>query len=209
VYTLTYKKQQMKYMHQSFFNMPIPTLIKIMQNNQLTGFPCMTAKNVKNYLAPSPATPKGRMRRPRTGIRSTGNQKQQREKIKEEPVAASEEETMIRYTGPTEEHVITDDKIANNVFCFAALAGNNTGICYTDATRALPVRSIDGNQYYYVAYDYDTNYIDARPVEDLTDETIIKTFDEIFKEMERKKHKPKLNITDNQAVGPLKTYLER
>jgi hypothetical protein len=103
-------------MHQCFFNMPIPTLIKIMQNNQLTGFPCMTAKNVKKYLAPSPATPKGRMRRPRTGIRSTGNQKQQREKIKEEPVAASEEETMIRYTGPTEEHVITDDKIANNVF---------------------------------------------------------------------------------------------
>ena len=123
MYTLPYKQQQMKYMHQKFFNMPIPTLIKIMQNNQLTGFPCMTAKNVKKYLAPSPATPKGRMRRPRTGIRSTGNQKQQREKIKEEPVAASEEETMIRYTGPTEEHVITDDKIANNVFLFRSTRG--------------------------------------------------------------------------------------
>jgi hypothetical protein len=100
-------------------------------------------------------------------------------------------------------------RLQTTFFCFAALADKNTGMFYTNATGALPVRSINGNQYYYVAYDYDTNYIDARPIEDLTDETIIKTFDEIFKEMERKKHKPKLNITDNQAVGPLKTYLER
>jgi hypothetical protein len=81
VYTLPYKQQQMKYMHQSFYSMPVPTLIKAIQNKQLTGFPCMTVKNVKKYLAPSPATPKGRMKRPRTGIRSTTKQKQQREKV--------------------------------------------------------------------------------------------------------------------------------
>ena len=77
VYTLPYKQQQMKYMHQRFYNMPIPTLVKAIQNNQLTGFPCMTVKNVKKYLAPSPATPKGCMKRLRTGIRSTTKQKQQ------------------------------------------------------------------------------------------------------------------------------------
>jgi hypothetical protein len=33
VYTLPYKQQQMKYMHQSFYNMPIPTSIKAIQNN--------------------------------------------------------------------------------------------------------------------------------------------------------------------------------
>jgi hypothetical protein len=52
VYTLPYKQQQMKYMHQSFYNMPIPTLVKAIQNNQLTGFLCMTVKNAKKYLAP-------------------------------------------------------------------------------------------------------------------------------------------------------------
>ena len=52
VYMLLYKQQQMKYMHQSFYNVPISTLVKVIQNNQLTGFPCMTTKNTKKYLVP-------------------------------------------------------------------------------------------------------------------------------------------------------------
>ena len=47
----------------------------------------------------------------------------------------------------------------NNVFCFAALAEKQTGTLYTNATGALPVMSLEGNQYYFVAYDYDTNAI--------------------------------------------------
>ena len=68
----------------------------------------------------------------------------------------------------------------------------------------LPVQALSGNQYYYVVYDYDNNYIDARAVEDLKDETIVKTFDKVFLDMEKKGHRPTLNITDNQAVTPLK-----
>ena len=64
VYTLPYKQQKLKYMHQTFFNIPIPTLINTIKNEQLTGFPCMTVKYVKRYPTPSPATPKGRMKRP-------------------------------------------------------------------------------------------------------------------------------------------------
>ena len=63
--------------------MPIPTLIKVIRHDQLTGFPCMTVKNVKKYLAPLPVTPKGHMKRPRTGIMSTTKMKEQREKIQE------------------------------------------------------------------------------------------------------------------------------
>ena len=68
----------------------------------------------------------------------------------------------------------------NNIFCFAALADKQTGTLYTDVTGALPVRSLDGFQYYFVAYDYDTNYIFAIPIKDVTDETIIKAFDGVF-----------------------------
>ena len=53
-------------------------------------------------------------------------------------------------------------------------------------------------------YNYNTNYINVRPVGYLTDATIIKMCDEIFKDMERKGHKPRLNITNNQAFVPLK-----
>ena len=60
-----------------------------------------------------------------------------------------------------------------NMFCYAALADKQTGTLYTDATGALPVKSLEGNQYYYVAYDYDRNYIFANPISDVKDNTII------------------------------------
>ena len=81
------------------------------------------------------------------------------------------------------------------------------GTLYTDATCALQVRSIDVNQNCYVENDYDKNYVHTFLVEDLTDTTIIKTFDMTFEGMEQKGHKPCLNITNIQAVAPLKQYL--
>ena len=107
----------------------------------------MTVKNVKKYLAPSPATPKGRMKLPQTGIRSTTKQQRQREKVQEKPVVENKDATEINFTVPTEGHVIPEEQKVNNVFCFAALADKNKGTLYTYATGALPVQSIDGNQY--------------------------------------------------------------
>ena len=97
----------------------------------------------------------------------------------------------------------------NNVFCFAALADKQTGTLYTDATGALPVMSLEGNQYYFVAYDYDTNAIFAIPIKNLKDDSIIAAFDEIFTDLTNKGYKPQFNITDNQATTPLKKYLDK
>ena len=44
-----------------------------------------------------------------------------------------------------------------NIFCYAALSDKQQGTLYTDAMGALPARSMDANQYYFIAYDYDTN----------------------------------------------------
>ena len=71
VYTIPHKQNQMKYMHQSFLNAPIPTLLKAIKNDQLRGIPFMKSELIIKYLARSPATSKGRMKRPRAGIRST------------------------------------------------------------------------------------------------------------------------------------------
>jgi hypothetical protein len=46
----------------------------------------MKADLVRKYLAPSPATPKGRMKRPRTGIRSTRTKEKSGDTIKETTV---------------------------------------------------------------------------------------------------------------------------
>ena len=176
--------------------MPPQTLEKAINNNQLTGFPCMNVKDLRKHLPPSPATPKGRMKKPRAGIRSTR---------KEDELVEQYEEDMHPKDGVS----CSDDvEIANNIFCFAALADKEKGTVYTDATGALPVMSLEGNQYYLVVYDYDNNYIDAVPVSDLKDTTIVETIKDIFEKMEEKGHRPRFNVTDNQAARPLKTYLK-
>lgn len=201
VYTLPYKRNQLKYMHQSLFNPPIPTLLRAIQNEQLEGFPFMKADTVRKYLAPSPATPKGRMKRTRAGIRST---RKKPKRTKSPPSAPNiiPDET----ADGTAEHVPNG---CSNVFCFAALADKVQGTIYTDATGHLPVKSLEGHQYYFVAYDYDTNYIFAIPIRDVKDATIIAAFDEVFQELTDRGYKPRLNVTDNQATTPLKAYLQQ
>ena len=64
------------------------------------------------------------------------------------------------------------------------------GTVYTDATDGLPVMSLDGKQYYVVAYDYNNNYIGALPVAALKDTMIVEMVKTIFKAMEEKGHRP-------------------
>jgi hypothetical protein len=110
----------------------------------------------------------------------------------------------------TTANIIPDDETHknNNVFCYAALTDKQTGTLYTDATGVLPHMSLDGKQYFFVAYDYDTNYIFATPIPDVKDATIIKAFDEIFTDLTQKGYKPTFNVTDNQATTPIKAYLK-
>ena len=64
LYILPYKHQQLKYMHQSFFSPPSQTIVEAANNNQLQGIPCLhSPKQVNNYLTPSPATSKERLKK--------------------------------------------------------------------------------------------------------------------------------------------------
>ena len=96
----------------------------------------------------------------------------------------------------------------NNVFCFRALTEKEKGAVYTDAPGALPVMSLGGHQYYIVTNDYDNNFIEAKEVSNLKDETIVETVQTIFDKMEAHGHGPLLNVTDNQSAQPLKAFLK-
>eukprot|EP00804_Cyclotella_cryptica_P028748 CCRYP_008238-RA/>CCRYP_008238-RA protein AED:0.39 eAED:0.39 QI:0/-1/0/1/-1/1/1/0/283 len=95
-----------------------------------------------------------------------------------------------------------------NAFCYAALADKHHGTMYTDATGALPAITLKGNQYDFVAYAYDPNYIFATPLCNLQDESIMKAFNNIFQDLKTKGDKPMFNVTDNQAMTPIKAYLK-
>ena len=59
----------------------------------------------------------------------------------------------------TTANIIPNDEThkSNNILCYVALADKQTGTLYTDATGVLPHMSLNGKQYFFVAYDYNTN----------------------------------------------------
>jgi hypothetical protein len=179
-YTMPTKQQALKYMHQTLFCPPIPTLIAAIENEQLRTFPHLTVANVRTHLEPILATAKGRIRMNKQGIHST-------RKLHESP------------TMPVPQ--------ANHVFCFAAMADKTKRTLYHDLTGRLPVMFLESNQYFLVAYDYTLNAILVQPTKNLKSATVITAFDSIFQELKEKGFKPQRNITDNQAVTALKAYL--
>ena len=62
-------------MHQTFMAMPAPTLEKTIQTDQLHSFPCKNIKDIKRYLASSPAMAKERLGIPKAEIKGTRNKK--------------------------------------------------------------------------------------------------------------------------------------
>jgi hypothetical protein len=205
VYTIPYRQNQVKYMHQSFFSPPKHTLIKAINNKQLEGIPFMKADMIRKHLSNSPATSKGRLKKPRAGIRSTTPN----DKSDDVPVEAQQiHPNAIRTTANI---IPNDDDPAGvtNVFCYAALADKKKGTLYTDATGNLPVRSLDGNQAYLIAYANDLNYIFAIPVKDLTSASMIAAFESVFTQLKEKGYKPAFNVTDNQAASAIKEYLTK
>ena len=147
-------------MHQSLFCPPIPTLIQASENNQLRTFPHLTVENVRKHLEPSTATAKGRIRMNKQGIRST----------RKPPNIPNLKKTQ-----------------ANHVFCYAAMADKTQRTLYHDLTGRLPIMSLEGNQYFLVAYDYTINAILVRPTKDLESATIITAFDSIFQELKKQR----------------------
>ena len=69
--------------------------------------------------------------------------------------------------------------------------------------------SLDDHQYYFIAYDYDTNYIFAIPIKNVTSDSIIEAFDQVFIESKEKGLKLTFNVTDNQVTTPIKEYLKK
>ena len=67
--------------------------------------------------------------------------------------------------------------------------------------------SLAGHHSFFVVYDYDTIYIFADPVSNLTYATKVGVFDKVFTEPPDAGVKPRFNVIVNQATGPLKSYM--
>ena len=201
-------------MHQSLFSPPSQTIVEAANHNQLQDIPCLNSpKQVKKYLALSPATSKGRLKKQRANVRTTRNRtttipprSQTSDYIRTEEIM---DEIDVPPSTDARPNVIENTENVCNVFCCAALGDATTGVFYTDMTGAFPVTSLENMQAYFVAYDYDTNNIFALPVPNFKDETVITAFEEIFNYLKDKGYTPTFNVTDNQATTPIKAFIKK
>ena len=77
---------------------------------------------------------------------------------------------------------------------------------YNNTTVTIPTILINGNQYYFMAYNYNNNYTFAKPIPNTKDDTIIGVFEKISTELTEKGHTLTFNVTDSQVTVFLKEY---
>jgi hypothetical protein len=62
---------------------------------------------------------------------------------------------------------------------------------------------------FFVMYHYKTNAILVKPISNLDDCSIFEAYKELFKTLEAKGYKPKMNVMDNQATKFIKQFLTK
>ena len=106
------------------------------------------------------------MKRPGTQIRSTSPR--ECEIITHHiPTKATPQPNTAPYdTVPENSNVLLENPVdaVHNIFCVTALSDKQKGTLYTDTTGALPAISLDGHQCVFLAFNWDTNYVFAKPI---------------------------------------------
>jgi hypothetical protein len=69
--------------------------------------------------------------------------------------------------------------------------------------------SIDGSVCFFVLYHYETNTILVKPIANVNNRSIFEAYKEVFKTLEAKGYKPKMNVMDNQATKYIKKFLTK
>ncbi len=81
---------------------------------------------------------------------------------------------------------------------------------YTDQTGHFPVQSSCGNRLIMVLYKIDGNYIDAKPMQDSKDNSLVKAYNTLWAHMTKSgKVKPTVHILDNKALAHFKEEIRK
>ena len=191
VYHTSTLAETIQYIHQCMFSPTIDTFCKAIDNDQLIGFPPITSSQVRKYLPESTATAKGHMNRLRKGTRSTTKQNSLNQQAIEQDFR------------PT-----NDEEAEVELFVGATIAEQNEGTIYTDNTGRFPIQSFHGKKVQFVAYEYRSNAILVRALQDETDKSMVEAFQDIYKYFTERGFKPKLNVMDNQCSKAVQAFIK-
>ena len=73
----------------------------------------------------------------------------------------------------------------------------------------MPITSISGNNYLFIMYDYDSNYIDTIQIPSRTKLQVLKAYEKSYAMFKSRVLIPLLQRLDNKASGILKAYMHK
>jgi hypothetical protein len=170
-----------------------PTLLALKKSTKLQTIPGLMPALIHSHLPRSTATNKDHMRHHHSNTASTHN------KHSDIILAHAEVDRMF----PAHKACVAQD-----IFCFAALADSTTSTMYTDLTSAFLVSSFKNMFYIFIAYIYDLNEFIVHPMALCTDASfILAAFTKVFAILHAWDYQPALNIMDNKCSKAVEKHI--
>lgn len=183
-----------RYSHASLFSPVVSTLLHAVHLGYIHNLPGLTTASLKKHPPHSTATSKGHLKQSRQGTQSTKPKA---------PVALPllPLDDTDTFPPPLNEGLRT-----HHVYT-AIIDRSPSGKIFTDQTGRFVLPSSTGNNYLLVLYDYDSNYIDAVPIQNRSARSILNAFKTSHNRLVKAGLRPQLHRLDNECSELLKDYL--
>jgi hypothetical protein len=157
VYSLPSIPQAIKYLHAVVGFPTKDTWVKAIKNGNYVSWPGLTIDTVNEHFPESIEPQQGHMKKQRQNVRST------------------KEKQIVKETG--EDEVLTRAVAKHNILVKVLNAHNTV---YSNQTGRLPVQSNRGNCFLVVFYDVNSNYVDAVPMKNHQDNSMIQAYQNLW-----------------------------
>jgi hypothetical protein len=114
----------------------------------------------------------------------------------------------VRITDDNNEDIELDRTLKKHNIMVKVIHAHNT--MYTDQTGHFPVQSSCGNKLLMVLFEVDGNYIDAEPMKDSYDNSLIKAYHTLWARITKSsKVRSTVHILDNEASAWFKEEIQK
>ena len=176
------KKHLANYLYKCCFSPALTTFKKAIANGNFLTWPGLQEKTIQKYLTETPATAKGHLDQERKYLQST-------------KLSPDHDSFPLPDTPNTKKHESHTTLLKHTAFC--------------DPTGKYPYQSTRGNQYVFVTYDYDSNYIKVTPTKSRQAKELTAAWEEHHNTFAQVGIAPTHYIFDNEFSTDLKKALAK
>ena len=176
------KKYLANYLYKCCFSPALTTFKKAIANGNFLTWPGLHEKTIQQYLTETPATAKGHLDQEQKSLQSTKS--------------SSDHDSFPSSDTPNiKKHETHTTLLKHTAFC--------------DPTGKYPYKSTRGNQYVFVTYDYDSNYIKVTPTKSRQAKELTMAWEEHHNTFAQAGIAPSHYIFDNEFSTNLKKALTK